>query len=108
MKFLKNPFQVKYIPVLICMALGIAAFAITQAPKALLILGALAVMQYFAAEKPLDGFYLYGYIALATIIIASGVVLLCHRNFAPAATDFAVGSLPVSIVLTRRGKANLT
>jgi len=103
MSFLQNPFQRKYIPVLVCLVLGVAAFAITHAPKALVILGVLAFFNWLSADKPLNGLYLHGYIALAAITLGLAIFSLFVGAFASAITSGAVALLPLSIVFTRKG-----
>jgi hypothetical protein len=105
MSFLKNPLQLKYLPVLICMLLGVAAFAITHGPMALVVMGVMAFFNIKTADQPLNGLYLHGYIALATITSSLAIYGLFVHVFALAITSGAVALLPLSIVFTRKGKA---
>jgi hypothetical protein len=107
MTFLQNPFQVKFLPVLICMVLGVAAAAVTgQIFKAVAVCGMLAILNWCTADQPLNGLYLYGYIVLAVLSLTFGISLLVTAHaLGPAICAFAVAALPLSIVFTRKGNA---
>jgi hypothetical protein len=87
------------------MALGVAAFAITHAPKALVITGLLAFFNVKTADQPLNGVYLHGYICLAAITSGLAIYGLFVHVFALSILSGAVALLPLSIVFTRKGKA---
>jgi hypothetical protein len=103
MSFLKNPFQVKYIPVLICIALAVALAAFTHAVAGPAIYAYLAFSNYITADKPLKGFYLHGYCALAAIALGIAVFALFAGTWQLALCALLVSSLPLSIVFTRKG-----
>lgn len=102
MSFLKNPFQKKYIPVLVCAALGVAAFAATGLIKALVVMGLLGLMQYIAADKPMTSFARSGYSVLAAIFISMAVYYFFVGVVAATVISGAVAVLPLSILLTRK------
>lgn len=106
MTFLQNPFQKKFLPVLVAAALGVAAFAITGGVQALIIFGVMAALQFLNADRALNGFYLYGYIALAVMSLTLGTMLLVVGHaVGPSLAAFAVALLPLSILFTRKGNA---
>jgi hypothetical protein len=102
MNFLQNPFQKKYIPVLIALLLGVAATAVTHGVKDLVVMGVLALFQYLNADKPLTPFYLQGYIVLTAITGALAAYMLFAGAFSAAVVACALCTLPLSILLTRK------
>ncbi len=102
MTFLQNPFQKKYIPVLVCALLGVAAFAITHGAMSLVVMGALGLFQYLAADKPLTSSNRMGYSVLAAILIAMAIYYFFVGVLAATAISGCTALLPVSILLTRK------
>jgi len=102
MTFLQNPFQVKYIPVLVALALGVAAFAITHGWLAILLGVVLGAMQYVAADAPLKSRDRIGYSIALAVLASMAVYYFFVGVLAAAAISGAVALLPLSILLTRK------
>jgi hypothetical protein len=102
MTFLQNPFQKKYIPVLVCALLGVAAFAITHGPMSLVVMGVLGLFQYLAADKPLTSTYRIGYSILTAILLSMAVYYFFVGVVAASVISGATAVLPLSILLTRK------
>jgi len=102
MTFLQNPFQVKYIPVLVCALLGVAAFAFTHGVMALVVMGALAAMQYVAADKPLKAAERIGYSILTAMLVSMAIYYFFVGVLPATIISGAVALLPISVLLTRK------
>jgi len=102
MTFLQNPFQVKYIPVLVCALLGVAAFAITHGPLSLLTMGVLGLFQYLTADKPLTSGYRMGYSILTAALLSMAIYYFFVGVLAATAISGCTALLPISILLTRK------
>ena len=102
MSFLQNPFQKKFIPVLVCAALGVAAFAVTGLIKALVVCGVLGVMQYLAADHPLTANARGTYSVLTAIFVSMAIYYFFVGVLPATVISGAVALLPLSILLTRK------
>lgn len=103
MSFLRNPFQKKYIPVLICAALAVACFAAVGACTGGVAFVVMAILNWTQADRPLTAFYTHAYCAMAAICLALGIFAIFSSTWPLVISSFALGSLPVSIVFTRKG-----
>lgn len=102
MTFFQNPFQKKYIPVLIALLLGVAAAAFTHVASNFVAMGLIALFQWVVADRPLTKPFLYGYIGLAAITVSLAIFSLFVGVFGSAVVSGALSLIPLSIVFTRK------
>ena len=103
MEFFKKPFQVKYIPTLVALALGAAAAVITGSLFGLLVMGVLALFYTLTADHPLNKINYHGNIILSAMCIALAVRMVFVGALSAAAVAGCLAILPLSVVLCRKG-----
>lgn len=101
MSFLKNPFQAKYVPALIALALGVAFTAITHEATTAIIMGLLFLLQLISADGPISPIYKAMYIGVSAVFGAFAVMMVFVGAFAAAGISAGIAALPISILFTR-------
>ncbi len=101
-EFLRNPVQMKYLPVFVCLLMAAIFTAITHQAMSVLIPTALAGMNLISADSPLKKFFYYGYILLAAAFSSMTVMMVFVGALQAAAVAGIVASVPLSILLTRK------
>lgn len=99
-----NPFQVKYIPFLIALLLGVVCGALTHSAYSFVICAALGATTLVAAGEPLYRLMYHGFIWCGAALIALSIFALFYRLWASAGFHALFAALPISIVCTRRPK----
>lgn len=100
--FGRNPFQAKYLPVLVCFAMAAIFTPITHQVTSVLVPAFLALMQLLAADVPLTKIYFWGYVLSASAFTALAVMTVFVGAFQAAAISAVVAALPLSILFTRK------
>jgi hypothetical protein len=101
-EFLKNPFQVKYIPVLISLAIGVAFTAINHEPKSAIIMAIFAALNVAAAGQPIHPMWKAMYIGTGAVFLSIAIYMVFVGAFAAAGVAGAIAALPLSILFTRK------
>lgn len=105
MEFLKNPFKVKFLPVLFAALVGVVFFAFAKdaGDKAMAVFcwGLIAASQVLAAGRPLNRFSFWGFLVTGSFFGSLAVMSVFAHAYLAAAIGAVFTALPISIVYTR-------
>jgi hypothetical protein len=104
MNFLKNPLQVRYIPVLIALIVGVMCTAVDNGVHRLvpaLVWLYIAASQVFSANHSLKALPFWLYVITGAIFSAFAVLMIFVGAFLAAVFAAAIAAFPLSVVFTR-------
>lgn len=98
--FVKNPVQVKFIPTLISLVIGVVCWALNGSFWSFVPPAGLAAWSALVSDMKLPKLFFWAFILTSAAFFSYGIACAIYRAWAAAGLSLLFGSFPLSILFT--------